>query len=329
MSVVTFNLVAQTSTFPAGTCNDPKFFCSENLPDTLDPKGVNPCVNGNTKIFFSFFVSNAFSIPSSQFGYTVNNNGVNVSSQYKLYGPFSPGTNTCEKISSFQAPIVSEGNGVGTVNFPATSFAYQKFYILEINIASCAGVITSNFSSSNPRQVKCLNDILTKTPCESCIPKFQPSVGEYIISAWVKSGTAPSAVVTYTEPVIKIIAGPSPTNPGGPNVTQTFGTSGDIIDGWQKIEEKFFVTNTSSFELSLVSGTLPAYFDDIRIYPTDGSAITYVYDPSTLRLMAQLDERNYATIYEYDEEGQLIRVKKETEKGIMTIQENRENSSLK
>jgi hypothetical protein len=43
--------------------------------------------------------------------------------------------------------------------------------------------------------------------------------------------------------------------------------------------------------------------------------------------MAELDERNYAKLYEYDEEGKLIRVKKETEKGIMTIQENRENSS--
>ena len=53
--------------------------------------------------------------------------------------------------------------------------------------------------------------------------------------------------------------------------------------------------------------------------------MSYVYDPISLRLMAELDERNYATLYEYDEEGKLIRVKKETEKGIMTIQENRDN----
>jgi hypothetical protein len=53
--------------------------------------------------------------------------------------------------------------------------------------------------------------------------------------------------------------------------------------------------------------------------------MSYVYDPISLRLMAELDERNYATLYEYDEEGKLIRIKKETEKGIMTIQENRDN----
>jgi hypothetical protein len=39
--------------------------------------------------------------------------------------------------------------------------------------------------------------------------------------------------------------------------------------------------------------------------------------------MAELDENNFATFYEYDDEGILIRVKKETEKGTMTIRESR------
>ena len=50
---------------------------------------------------------------------------------------------------------------------------------------------------------------------------------------------------------------------------------------------------------------------------------SYVYDPVSLRLMAELDENNYATFYEYDDEGTLVRVKKETDEGIMTIKENR------
>lgn len=49
----------------------------------------------------------------------------------------------------------------------------------------------------------------------------------------------------------------------------------------------------------------------------------FVYDSKSLRLMAELDENNYATFYDYDDQGALIRVKKETEKGIMTIQETR------
>jgi hypothetical protein len=50
---------------------------------------------------------------------------------------------------------------------------------------------------------------------------------------------------------------------------------------------------------------------------------SYVYNPVNLRLMAEMDENNYATFYEYDDEGTLIRVKKETERGIMTIKETR------
>jgi hypothetical protein len=41
--------------------------------------------------------------------------------------------------------------------------------------------------------------------------------------------------------------------------------------------------------------------------------------------MAVLDENHFATFYEYDDEGNLLRTKKETERGIMTIQETRLN----
>jgi hypothetical protein len=50
---------------------------------------------------------------------------------------------------------------------------------------------------------------------------------------------------------------------------------------------------------------------------------SYVYDNSSMRLMADLDANNFATFYEYNDEGVLIRVKKETEKGISTIKETR------
>jgi YD repeat-containing protein len=50
---------------------------------------------------------------------------------------------------------------------------------------------------------------------------------------------------------------------------------------------------------------------------------TYAYDDKTLRLMAELDENGFATFYEYDDEGLLVRVKKETERGVMTLKESR------
>lgn len=64
-------------------------------------------------------------------------------------------------------------------------------------------------------------------------------------------------------------------------------------------------------------------FDDIRVQPDDASMKCYVYDPVTTRLVAEFDERHFATRYEYDAEGRLNRTKKETERGVMTIQEGR------
>jgi YD repeat-containing protein len=71
-----------------------------------------------------------------------------------------------------------------------------------------------------------------------------------------------------------------------------------------------------------------AFFDDVRIHPYSGTMKSFVYDNENYRLMAELDENNFATFYEYDQEGGLIRVKKETERGVMTIQETRSGTSI-
>jgi hypothetical protein len=105
----------------------------------------------------------------------------------------------------------------------------------------------------------------------------------------------------------------------------TLRPSGTIVDGWQKVEAVFTVpADAKSATLNLYSDSaVNVYFDDIRIHPFNADMKTYVYDPQSLRLMAEMDENNYATIYNYDEEGQLVRVKKETIQGIKTVKETR------
>lgn len=71
------------------------------------------------------------------------------------------------------------------------------------------------------------------------------------------------------------------------------------------------------------------YVDDIRLYPDEGNMKSFAYDAATMRLMAELDENNFATFYEYDQEGVLIRVKKESERGILTVSENRKSNAKK
>ena len=158
--------------------------------------------------------------------------------------------------------------------------------------------------------------------CENCVGSFEPVPGKkYLISAWVKEDGAAQSKTTYTYPSLTLEY-PSVSGSSGP-----FLASGDIIDGWQRVEGVFTVPGgASDFNLKLDCSTGDCYFDDIRIFPFDGSMKSYVYDPVNMRLVAELDENNYATLYEYDEEGKLIRVKKETQKGIMTIKENRNNT---
>jgi hypothetical protein len=101
--------------------------------------------------------------------------------------------------------------------------------------------------------------------------------------------------------------------------------AGPIIDGWQRIEGWFITpAGGNTMELHLVNNSdKKAYYDDIRIHPYNANTKSFVYDPVNLRLIAELDPNNYATFYEYDEEGTLIRTKVETKEGIKTVTETR------
>ena len=153
--------------------------------------------------------------------------------------------------------------------------------------------------------------------CDAC-NAFRPEPDEpYWISAWVKE-THPSQVKTYTDAHIRL------SFTGGTPLDVDFFPTGDIIEGWQRIVGSFTIpTGSTSLDLHMKNnGTTDAFFDDIRFHPFNASFKSYVYDPETLWLTAELDDNNYATFYEYDQEGQLIRIKKETSRGVMTIQES-------
>jgi hypothetical protein len=155
---------------------------------------------------------------------------------------------------------------------------------------------------------------LTKCDCNGL---FSPEPDrEYVFSGWVKEKLASPLDIGTANVTIEI---------GGTSNTYTFPSSGLVIDGWRRIEGTFQVAPGASNILVTLNphSSLPVYFDDLRIHPFHASVKSYVYNPYTLRLMAILDERNYATLYEYNYEGQLIRLKKETEHGIETIQESR------
>jgi hypothetical protein len=164
-------------------------------------------------------------------------------------------------------------------------------------------------------------------PCIDCTEDAYPNPGSYIFNAWVSIDN-PEGKITFLGlgPLVNIRT----TQGNSTSTTQSITSFvGNVSDGWQLMEGVFTIpTNCTYFEVVLTSSSGNVYFDDVRFFPTQGSMKSYVYDPFTFRYIAELDERHFATFYEYDEEGKLKRVKKETERGVMTIQESI-NSQLK
>lgn len=139
---------------------------------------------------------------------------------------------------------------------------------------------------------------------------FTPETGKkYLLSLWVKDN-APRNASTAT--AIKV---------NGASIINT-SQKWPIVEGWKRVEVSFVMPAANLFTLEIVpSGE--TWVDDIRIIPFDAQMKSYAYDALSQRLMAEMDENNFATFYEYDSEGTLVRVKKETEKGIVTIKETR------
>jgi hypothetical protein len=149
-------------------------------------------------------------------------------------------------------------------------------------------------------------------------PVFSPIAGtQLVVGAWVKESN-----ICYTGSYLQAGIDVSFT---GSSTFFRLRPKGNIIEGWQRIEAVITIpANATAMNIGLRSmGNSDVYFDDIRIHPFNATMKSFVYNPSNLRLMAELDENNYSSFYEYDDDGTLIRVKKETERGIKTIQETR------
>lgn len=139
---------------------------------------------------------------------------------------------------------------------------------------------------------------------------------KYVVSLWFKPMSGYSVTTVLANINLNIY------NPS--SYTGYFQLKTNNIEGWYKAECILTTQNLTSAYIYLGPH---CYYDDIRFVPVNATMKSFVYDPISFKTMAQLDENNFATFYEYDQEGLLVRVKKETEKGIMTISESRRSNS--
>ncbi len=141
---------------------------------------------------------------------------------------------------------------------------------------------------------------------------------DYIFSAWIKKANG------YDVSGLSL----SITN-GNTTYQASAARRKAVVEKWILVEFTITATDLASLytadelvEIKLQGATM---IDDIRIFPSTSNIKTYVYNPLTFKVMAELDENNLATLYEYDDQGTLVRLKKETDRGIITIKESRTN----
>ncbi|NLR59537.1 hypothetical protein HGH93_15595 [Chitinophaga polysaccharea] len=163
--------------------------------------------------------------------------------------------------------------------------------------------------------------VLSNVKVDSTIllPPFSPVAGNSMLfSVWVKE-EQDCKCTAYTHSKITLFVA------GDTRLTADVTPVGSIIDGWQRYERvvDLPVGSTGLSVVMATTGGTRVYLDDLRFHPYHANMKSFVYDPQNLRLMAELDENNYATFYEYDDDGTLTRVKKETERGVKTIKETR------
>jgi hypothetical protein len=175
-------------------------------------------------------------------------------------------------------------------------------------------ILCNNTTSSVLKSIRANSDVI--------LPSFAPLSGKKIVfSAWVKEMQDCSCTSYESNQVSLAVT----NNSNGTSTVLKIKPTGAIIDGWQRFEQVLDLpAGSTGFSVVLIAtGSTTVYYDDIRVHPYNANMKSFVYDARNLRMMAELDENNYATFFEYDDDATLTRVKKETERVVKTIKETR------
>ena len=268
--------------------------------------------------------------------------------------PFTLGSGTSEVIVSgkFQdgQTFVANGNVVSFNQYPVSDNRQNLFVEFDPACSTNGALLTQNTPAKIwtgtvyvPRNYTTSGLSGSAKICKSCEPNIKAHTGSQYLSIPANSNS------TLFLQSLRLVGGEQyhvstwvardRMHPNLPDMVTINGlpleVTSDIINGWVRLEKTFTANSTSNFmsfnavPLTTYSsnGTpssvnSPLYVDDLRIQPERSSMLSYVYDSDNYRLQATLDENNYATIYEYDHEGRLTTIKKETERGLKTIQHN-------
>lgn len=208
---------------------------------------------------------------------------------------------------------------------PLASFYTGKVRVLvSRDVSSSQGVGTVQFTDDKAHTGKKSMKLTGTTTFDQ--PMLKPIKDKpYVVSLWISRD---EKARTYKAPFLQgapVVMGTFVSGTfGNSNIVIENPTYSKVIEGWQKVDFEFYVTSHNAIlGFKFKPGTSDLYVDDIRFSPKTGGITTHVYDPNRMWLRASLNVDNYATLFYYDEQGNLTMKKQETEEGIFTITESR------
>lgn len=206
---------------------------------------------------------------------------------------------------------------LGTQNRVSNKFSHTGYHALKLHHGITDVGLNDTLSDYHPTQLFGR----FKLDSRDFAPKFYPKKDKaYIVSMWVMESWNNQFSFVMKDALGNTISLAQEEKP-------------IVINGWKKLTFRFVPVSNSPLlfrfinRAPIIDNRVFCYLDDIRVFPADAEMESFVYDNRDYKIMATLDRNNFATFFQYDAEGKLIRQKTETEKGIMTIKEQR--SSLR
>ncbi|MGD1848069.1 MAG: hypothetical protein ACFB10_21960 [Salibacteraceae bacterium] len=258
------------------------------------------------------------------------------SNQINQYDPYGYEIEEEDALGNPSAALYGYGKTLPTAvgaNLRFYELAFDGFEDYDANTYSAPGHGRLNFTTSSGVPNLTANEahsgqasmvVSSGSPVsysKSLVPtkfiSFQPLPGKkYLLTGWAKPDGNSQLELT-----ISATDGISPQTLFSSTALINYA---DQIEGWYRFTAEFeMVSGVTQFDLAFSSTGTEVYLDDVRIHPKQSAIKTFVYDPVNLWLVAELDAHNYATFYNYDLEGGLVQTKKETERGVMTLQNTR------
>ncbi|MBF98205.1 MAG: hypothetical protein CMI36_04370 [Owenweeksia sp.] len=241
--------------------------------------------------------------------------------QFSKIDPYGNQLESYDALGIYSANIYGYGNSMltasasnskyGEIAFesfeehPATTYVANGIGHVKLTTSGSMSVVSTKSHTGN-RSLSFTGTVNYKPSAVSTM-SLLPSK-QYTLKVWLQNGGSVQAVIS-----------------GGSTTSSTIEAKN--IDGWDLHKLTFSApASLSSLTLrfnSISGGT--SYMDDLRLYPSDGMLITYVYDRESFKVRAIIDQLNFAETYAYDEENNLVRINRETEQGVLTIRESRKH----